>query len=157
VITLRAVHRGVVILMAASTLVFGAGAVASAAPAASTPVSIAPAMVPTPQHPVAWDDQTGAPLVAWECPSGRVCFWNNFDGAGSRCYWNADDPNWLSGSIRCSWADTYNVRSVSNRKTVRVEYFTSTNYRNRIGSTTGLGRGNLAGTYELRSHRWVNS
>ena len=118
----------------------------------------------TPDKPVAgvaWDDQTGKSLLAWECDWGNVCFWPEYNGVGSRCMWSVDDPYWTSGSITCSWAANWNVRSVMNMKPansgggIGVIYYKSSNYSNRAGCTKPEQGGNLAGTYQLRSHRWM--
>lgn len=108
---------------------------------------------------VAWDDSTGAGLQAWECESEHVCFWNGFNGTGGRCMWDVADPDWTSGNIVCSWATTSNVRSVMNlglSSATGVAYYTSTGYSNRIGCTKQQHGGNLAGTYQLRSHQWIS-
>lgn len=110
---------------------------------------------------VAWDDQSGASLLAWECSSGNVCFWTGSGGTGSRCMWSVADPNWVTGAIKCSWAATSYVRSVMNRGTsssfTGVAYYLTIDYDNRIGCTKQGNSGNLAGTYELRSHRWITT
>lgn len=107
------------------------------------------------------DSVTGKALSAYECDSGDVCFWTGKNGTGSRCAWPAADSSWSSGSIRCSWADDKPVKSVWNRGTDRrftgVAYYARSNYKDRKGCTTRGDRGNLAGTYELQSHRWITT
>ncbi len=110
----------------------------------------------------AWDSDTNAPLAAWECEIGHVCFWNRPYGTGSRCMWDVADPDWLSGSIQCSWADTDNVGSVFNNsgpegghEWTGVVYYKEANYRGRVGCTRNFHAGNLAGTYKVRSHAWT--
>ncbi|MEH0419038.1 peptidase inhibitor family I36 protein [Streptomyces sp. B21-083] len=58
---------------------------------------------------------------------GDVCFWTGANFTGQKCSWDAADPDWQGGSIRCSWAATTNVKSVWN-----------------------------AGTYKVRSHKWIS-
>ena len=98
--------------------------------------------------------------TAWECASGNVCFWTGYNGTGKRCAWSVADPDWQSGNIKCSWAATTNVRSVWNRGTsssyTGVAYYRNTDYNGRIGCTRQGQRGNLAGTYKVRSHRWID-
>lgn len=109
---------------------------------------------------MAWDDQTGEALPAWDCNLGNVCFWNSFDGTGGRCMWDVADPDWTSGSATCSWATSRAVMSVYNRGTssglTGVVYYRNTGYNTRAGCTRQGQHGNLAGTYQLRSHQWTN-
>ncbi|MPY49591.1 peptidase inhibitor family I36 protein [Streptomyces acidicola] len=42
--------------------------------------------------------------AAWDCPGGYICAYTGTNGTGSRCAWDTSDPDWTSGSIRCSWA-----------------------------------------------------
>jgi hypothetical protein len=139
------------VLAVALTLMFAVQpAVAAAAP--DEPVASA-----------AWDDRTGESLQAWECDWGNVCFWPEYNGAGARCMWSVDDPYWTSGSVTCSWAANWNVRSVMNMKPansgggIGVIYYKKSDYNDRVGCTKPEHGGNLAGTYQLRSHRWMPS
>lgn len=93
------------------------------------------------------------------CPSGYVCFWTGANFTGSKCQWDVADPDWQGGSIRCSWSATHNVKSVFNAGTssaTGVAYYSGANYQNRKGCTRQQHGGNLAGTYKLRSHRWIS-
>jgi hypothetical protein len=105
------------------------------------------------------DAETGAALAAWDCDLGDVCFYTGFGGTGSRCAWDVADPDWTSGSIRCSWATTTPVKSVYNRGTdsrfTGVVFYRNTGYNNRIGCTRQGQKGDLAGTYQVRSHQWT--
>jgi hypothetical protein len=106
------------------------------------------------------DSVTRVSLGQWECPSGHICFWNARDGQGERCAWDVADPDWASGSVRCSWALTTNVQSVYNNGTssdgsTGVTYYRQGNFSGRIGCTRNGQRGNLAGTYKIRSHKWT--
>jgi hypothetical protein len=102
----------------------------------------------------------GAAPAAWACNTGNVCFYTGPDGTGSRCMWSVADPDWATGGTVCSWALTTNVKSVWNRGTssaTGVAYYLQTNYTNRVGCTRQGQSGNLAGTYKVRSHRWISS
>ncbi|MET0493244.1 MAG: peptidase inhibitor family I36 protein [Actinoplanes sp.] len=94
------------------------------------------------------------------CPTEHVCFWTGNDGTGSMCSWSAADPDWTGGSITCSWAATNNVKSVYNRGTASdlegVVYYSGADYNTRKGCTRQGQRGNLAGTYKVRSHKWTD-
>jgi hypothetical protein len=93
------------------------------------------------------------------CASGYVCFYTEQNGGGSKCSWYADDPDWTTGSIKCSWATTSNVRSIANMGTsksyVGVAYYSGANYGSRMGCTRQGDSGNLRGDYKLRSHKWL--
>jgi Peptidase inhibitor family I36 len=109
--------------------------------------------------PQAWDSVTLAPLAAWTCDSGSVCFWTGPDGTGSRCMWSGSDPDWTTAPGRCSWATDQNVKSVWNRGTsssfTGVAFYNRTGYSTRKGCTKQGKSGNLAGTYQVHSHRWI--
>jgi hypothetical protein len=96
---------------------------------------------------------------AYSCPSGDICFYSGDDGTGDRCNWDANDADWRNGTTRCSWSADKNVRSVYNNGTsgMAVVYYSGANYETRKGCTTKGKKGNLAGTYKLRSHKWVSS
>ncbi|MGW4871331.1 peptidase inhibitor family I36 protein [Streptomyces chartreusis] len=96
---------------------------------------------------------------AYSCPSGDICFYSGDDGTGDRCNWDGNDNDWRNGAIRCSWSADKNVRSVFNNGTsgMAVVYYSGANYETRKGCTTKGKKGNLAGTYKLRSHKWVSS
>ncbi|MFE9093398.1 peptidase inhibitor family I36 protein [Streptomyces sp. NPDC007264] len=102
-----------------------------------------------------------AAATAWgSCAEGTVCFYTGSDGTGSKCAWTEADPDWTQGLIKCSWSQTTNVKSVWNRGTdsslTGVAYYQWANYNTRKGCTPQGTRGNLAGTYMLKSHRWVD-
>ncbi|MEU0797313.1 peptidase inhibitor family I36 protein [Amycolatopsis sp. NPDC005961] len=109
--------------------------------------------------PATWDAETGAALAPWDCSLGNVCFWNGFGGTGGRCMWSVADPDWTSGAIRRSWATNAEVKSVYNRGTssgfTGVRYYRNTGYNNSAGCTRQGQKGDLAGTYQIRSHQWV--
>ncbi|MGW0563024.1 peptidase inhibitor family I36 protein [Streptomyces sp. NPDC003016] len=105
---------------------------------------------------------SAAPADAQEwgaCASGNVCFYTGTSGTGSKCSWSVADEDWTQGSIRCSWSQTHHVKSVWNRGTSSasgVAYYQWANYNTRKGCTPQGARGNLAGTYMLKSHRWIS-
>ncbi|TLS44488.1 hypothetical protein FE633_19440 [Streptomyces montanus] len=100
-----------------------------------------------------------AAAAAYSCPSGSICFYTGDDGTGDRCTWDGFDPDWRNGAVRCSWSADKNVRSVFNNGTSgkSVVYYSGANYETRKGCTRMGQKGNLAGTYKLRSHEWVSS
>ncbi|WP_089154304.1 peptidase inhibitor family I36 protein [Micromonospora sp. NBS 11-29] len=93
------------------------------------------------------------------CDPGNVCFYTGWNGTGSKCSWSDADPDWANGNIQCSWALTSNVLSVWNNGQSTayqgVVYYYSNNYNDRAGCTRRWNRGNLQGTYKLRSHQWT--
>src|SRR5690348_2540175 len=94
----------------------------------------------------ATDSETGQGLAAWDCNTGNVCFWTGFGGTGSRCMWDVADSDWTSGTIKCSWATTKEVKSVYNRGTSSakgVVFYRNTGYNNRIGCTKQGQKGDL--------------
>ncbi|WP_037678100.1 peptidase inhibitor family I36 protein [Streptomyces albus] len=102
-----------------------------------------------------------AATTAWgSCVQGSVCFYTGSNGTGSVCAWSGADPDWTQGTSKCSWSQTKNVKSVWNRGTssgyTGVAYYQWKDYTTRKGCTPQGGRGNLAGTYMLKSHRWVD-
>lgn len=116
----------------------------------------APSNASAPATAIAVVPTTVDPAAAGDCPSGYVCFWNNFNFSGQRCQWQSASRD---HSVDCSWADTSNVRSVYNHGTSTkfsgVAYYINTNFNNRVGCTRQGMRGNLAGTYKVRSHQWI--
>ncbi|MBB1242134.1 peptidase inhibitor family I36 protein [Streptomyces durbertensis] len=96
-----------------------------------------------------------------DCKKGNICFYTGSNGTGHMCQWDGNDSDWRGGGITCSWAGTHNVKSVYNNGFASgykdVVYYTGANYQNRIGCTKVGNQGNLAGTYKLRSHKWVTS
>lgn len=94
-----------------------------------------------------------------DCESGEICFYTGDNGTGKMCAWDGNDSDWRNGAVQCSWAADNNVRSVYNNGTSgkAVVYYSGANHENRKGCTTKGKKGNLAGTYKLRSHKWVNS
>jgi hypothetical protein len=133
--------------------------VAIAAAAATAAVLAAPGSAQASQSaPVV--SKADLARAAVSCPSGYVCFWTGSNFTGSKCQWDVADPDWQGGSIRCSWSATSNVKSVFNAGTssaTGVAYYGGANYVDRKGCTRQQHGGNLAGTYKVRSHRWISS
>ncbi|MCB5167384.1 peptidase inhibitor family I36 protein [Streptomyces bambusae] len=97
-----------------------------------------------------------ASAQAYDCNSGYVCFYSDYNGTGSRCAWLVDDPDWKSGNIQCH---AFSVpKSIYNMGIggypAHVAYYTDADYKNRKGCTAPGQRGNLSGTYSVRSHKW---
>ncbi|MTE17737.1 hypothetical protein F0L17_01030 [Streptomyces sp. TRM43335] len=106
------------------------------------------------------DAQTAA--AAASCSTGYVCFWTGLDYTGSKCTWLDGDPDWYSGSIRCSWAANGTpARSVYNAGTstrwTGVAYYAGANYVSRVGCTPQGRGGNFTQPRALRSHRWIST
>ncbi|WP_285744327.1 peptidase inhibitor family I36 protein [Lentzea sp. NBRC 105346] len=102
-----------------------------------------------------------AEMIAWDCPVGSVCFWNDADGTGSRCEWDIADPDWLDGEFMCSWADRDNVMSVLNNSAPgesrsTLVFFAESGYQQPIACEVPGQRINLKGTYRVRSHKWTS-
>ncbi|MBQ0984174.1 peptidase inhibitor family I36 protein [Streptomyces sp. F63] len=104
---------------------------------------------------------TAAPTPWESCVSGNVCFFTGRDGTGLMCAWSVADPDWTQGTSKCSWSQTDEVKSVWNRGTsssfTGVAYYQWKDYNTRKGCTPQGKRGNLAGTYKLKSHQWIKS
>jgi hypothetical protein len=79
--------------------------------------------------------RVAAIAVAANCTAGNVCFYTGQNGTGSMCKWSNADNDWTAAPVICSWAKT--------------------NHVSRIGCTRQGVQGNLAGTYQLRSHEWT--
>jgi len=100
-------------------------------------------------------DTSGAATAGFDsCLPGEICFYTGRAGGGRKCSWTSHDSDWTSGAITCSWAASSNVCSVFNRTSERVEYFKGANYSDRVGSTLPSIAGDLACSYQLRSHRF---
>ncbi|MDX3189803.1 peptidase inhibitor family I36 protein [Streptomyces sp. MN03-5084-2B] len=85
--------------------------------------------------------------AAYECTAGYVCFYQGSNGTGRRCQYSQNNPK---ANEICSWG-LVNPKSISNRTTKKVTYYTEQDYDNKIGSTTAGNSGNLAGNYTVRS------
>lgn len=124
----------------------GSGNESSSAPATDTPVS-----------PAAEDSVAETP--AWDCPEDRLCFWSGTEGTGSKCIWDAHDPDWRAGDIVCSWSEWDRARSVFNNSLApaALVYFKRANYQGRIGCVEPGQQSNLPTSSGVRSHRLVYS
>jgi len=97
-------------------------------------------------------------VAAWDCASGRVCFYSGSAGTGRVCSWTGADDNWLAGTVTCSWSSSDSVESVRNNGVSTafngVRYYTSINYQNSVGCIPRGARGTLNTSRLLRSHKW---
>jgi hypothetical protein len=105
-----------------------------------------------------WDEQKQEFAAAWDCASGRVCFYSGSAGTGRVCSWTGADDNWLAGTVTCSWSSSDSVESVRNNGVSTafngVRYYTSINYQNSVGCIPRGARGTLNTSRLLRSHKW---
>ncbi|MFI9386013.1 peptidase inhibitor family I36 protein [Kutzneria sp. NPDC052558] len=104
--------------------------------------------------------QAMSPL-AWECSAGDFCAWTGLNGTGSRCAWSVADPDWQSGSIRCSWSGTSRVQSYFNNGTSTsfrgVKLYAGANYTSLLYCAPQGTAWNVSGGGSfLRSHQWGN-
>ncbi|WP_189932992.1 peptidase inhibitor family I36 protein [Streptomyces sulfonofaciens] len=141
-----AVVIGIVALAITAVFTSPFGAVAEAGAVA------APVVAPAPD--------SGATALAWECPAGDFCVWENPGGVGRRCNWSVADPDWQGGSISCSWSSTVKVESAKDNGNdpafAAVAVYRQANEEGRFAC---LDRGKnyeiTAGGVLLRSHEWV--
>ncbi|MYR30080.1 MULTISPECIES: peptidase inhibitor family I36 protein [unclassified Streptomyces] len=90
--------------------------------------------------------------AAYSCSPGYFCVYDGWNGTGTRCQWS--QSKLANTADNCSFIQRgANVRSVFNRTGHRVQYYTQTNYKNRVGSTPKNGKGNLQGNYQIRSFK----
>ncbi|MDN3262028.1 peptidase inhibitor family I36 protein [Streptomyces sp. CSDS2] len=88
--------------------------------------------------------------AAFRCDPGRFCIYSGWDGGGTRCQWASERV--ANTADLCSFIrNGRNVLSVWNGTGHRVQYYTQTNFNNRVGSTAAGHGGNLMGTYQIRS------
>lgn len=104
--------------------------------------------------------------AAWyNCDPGEICVYSGSNGTGAGCWWTGDDPDWLAGSIQCSWADTAKVVSIWNRGTGsagsyrHVKFYHQANYTNYYACAAQGFKDNTGpdGGVWLRSHKWVTT
>lgn len=90
--------------------------------------------------------------AAYNCTPGYFCIYSGWKGSGTRCQWKQKQK--ANTADDCSFIRRgQNVRSVWNSTGHRVQYYKSTNYKNRVGSTPAGAGGNLMGTYQIRSFK----
>ncbi|MET9698474.1 peptidase inhibitor family I36 protein [Streptomyces sp. NPDC006529] len=90
--------------------------------------------------------------TAYNCSTGWFCIYSGWDGTGTRCQWQSERI--ANTADNCSFIrNGQNVRSVANSTGHRKQYYTGTNYNNRVGSTPSGGSGNLQGSYQIRSFK----
>lgn len=127
-------------VIAGCAAVLGLGGLATAATAVAST---------TPARP---DSHVTAPDYS-RCTIGYFCIYDGFNGTGTQCQWS--DREVRDTADLCSFIQRRGtvVRSVYNRTEHRVQYYTKNNYNDRIGSTLPSNKGNLAGTYQIRSFK----
>ncbi|OIJ92666.1 peptidase inhibitor family I36 protein [Streptomyces colonosanans] len=86
------------------------------------------------------------------CAPGHFCIYSAYKGKGTRCQWQ--QPSKANTADDCSFIRRgQKVLSVWNGTGHRVQYYTQTNYHNRVGSTRAGAGGNLMGSYQIRSFK----
>ncbi|KRV48163.1 peptidase inhibitor [Wenjunlia vitaminophila] len=89
---------------------------------------------------------------AFNCTAGHFCIYSDWNGGGARCQWSQDKK--ANTADDCSFIQRgQNVRSVWNGTGHRKQYYKSTNYHDRVGSTRAGTGGNLQGSYQIRSFK----
>jgi hypothetical protein len=95
---------------------------------------------------------TPTAAAAYRCDPGHFCIYSGWNGGGKRCQWRARSK--ANTADDCSFIrQGAKVRSVWNGTGRRVQYYTGTNYKSRIGSTPPGAGGNLQGNYQIRSFK----
>ncbi|MER5553586.1 peptidase inhibitor family I36 protein [Streptomyces sp. NPDC002793] len=94
-----------------------------------------------------------APSAAFaRCAHGYFCAFDGWNGEGTRCQWSAREMK--NTADNCSFIrNGKNVLSVWNKTEHRVQYYTGTNFKSRVGSTLAGQGGNLQGNYQIRSFK----
>ncbi|MFE9723680.1 peptidase inhibitor family I36 protein [Streptomyces sp. NPDC005794] len=94
-----------------------------------------------------------APSAAFaRCTHGYFCAFDGWNGGGTRCQWTAREMR--NTADNCSFIrNGKNVLSVWNKTEHRVQYYTQTNFKSRVGSTLAGQGGNLQGSYQIRSFK----
>ncbi|WP_433261087.1 peptidase inhibitor family I36 protein [Actinosynnema sp. CS-041913] len=86
------------------------------------------------------------------CHNGYFCIYDDWNGGGTKCQWSQREL--ANTADNCSFIQAgRNVRSVWNKTDHRVQYYTATNFNNRVGSTPSGNGGNLQGNYQIRSFK----
>ncbi len=97
-------------------------------------------------------DASPTRAAAYTCSPGYFCIYSGWNGGGTRCQWSQSKK--ANTADDCSFIRKgKNVLSVWNRTGHRVQYYTQTNYHNRVGSTPAGKGGNLQGNYQIRSFK----
>ncbi|MGW3089440.1 peptidase inhibitor family I36 protein [Streptomyces sp. NPDC001108] len=135
-------HRISALTVASLALALGLGT----GPVAATTATAAP-----PSHTAATGHATTA-RAAYSCSPGYFCIYSDWNGGGTRCQWS--DSQRANTADDCSFIQKgKNVLSVWNGTGHRVQYYTKTNYNDRVGSTAAGSGGNLQGSYQIRSFK----
>jgi hypothetical protein len=121
---------------------FGGHGRSSTPDAIRTPRSSAPSSPR--EQPPSWSP------ARYDCAAGYFCIYSDWNGGGTRCQWSQDSK--ANTADDCPFIQQWqNVRSVFNGTDHHVQYYKSTNYRPRVGSTPAGRGGNLLGAYQIRS------
>ncbi|TMQ89187.1 hypothetical protein ETD83_39115 [Actinomadura soli] len=110
--------------------------------------------------PAAAQAETAGAAAAWQgsCAKGDFCVWSGKNGTGIKCAWDGDDPDWQSGSVRCS--PRFLVASMWNNGYTgsysKVKVYSFANYESHWGTVPAGTRENFWEGQLMRSHRWVN-
>ncbi|WUH96617.1 peptidase inhibitor family I36 protein [Spirillospora sp. NBC_00431] len=101
-----------------------------------------------------------SPTTADTCPEGAVCVWSGENATGTRCKWDADDPDWQAGAVRCG-PDGFRVNSVWNNGDTadpydKVTFYRHANYGGQISDPLPVTSAPVnAANLTIRSHRWT--
>ncbi|MEV4440954.1 peptidase inhibitor family I36 protein [Streptomyces sp. NPDC049577] len=88
----------------------------------------------------------------YNCAPGHFCLYSDWNGAGTRCQW--PDGSKANTADDCSFIQRgQKPKSLWNGTGHRMQYYTQTNYHERVGSTPAGKGGNLMGTYHIRSFK----
>ncbi|WP_159394920.1 peptidase inhibitor family I36 protein [Streptomyces sp. 2323.1] len=95
----------------------------------------------------------------WSCHQGNLCVYSKPGGKGKKCEWGAADPDWLRGSVKCSFGLPQSIYNDSiSRRFKGVRFYNAANYKQPLYLIKqGVGKNvNPHGEgFVLRSHRWV--
>ena len=102
-------------------------------------------------------EESASTSDAWACPDGDICFWPDKGGTGLPCNWDDFDPDWSSGTVKCSWTE-HGARSLYNgtKTGSAVVYFAETEYQDPVGCARPGQRVDLPDATQVRSHTWVD-
>ncbi|GAB3944893.1 hypothetical protein GCM10029976_069760 [Kribbella albertanoniae] len=154
-------RKSLIAILGAVATVLVLSAPASAAPAPTDKPAAAEMALFAEQTGQVWNEESQELLAAWDCPSGRVCFYSGAAGTGGRCSWEGSDDNWLAGDLTCLWSRSDSVESVRNNGNSTafngVRYYTGTDFNpsTSVGCIPRGARGTLNTSRLLRSHLWV--
>ncbi|MFB6437522.1 peptidase inhibitor family I36 protein [Streptomyces sp. NPDC056411] len=95
----------------------------------------------------------------WSCHQGNLCVYSKPAGEGKKCEWSIDDPDWLKGSVKCSFKLPRSIFNDSISKRFKgVRFYNAANYKQPlylIKQGEGKSVNSHGGGFTVRSHRWV--